>query len=357
MMEEEHADIAPPASSSNLARIAEESPSVRIISYDEQNVKDSTCIEEIEPGHKIWIDVVDPSSEQLHLLATKFSLHENALDFYVNKSKKPQIRTFGDQVCCTMLEIVFADARTLSTRPIYMVAGDKWLITIHSGEIGSLNEIRRLFKQKSKLVISSSINSVFYTIISNIVGTYEQLLTAIELTITSLGEDSLHKPSDMMLDNLDILSKQIIILRRHFWRTRHIVNLLINSGQDHDKGTANILRVAYDEISQLIELVESLRDSINSTRDLYIANVSLQLNDTMRTLTIFSSILLPLTFLAGLYGMNGLDLNNITNVPQGFLVVVGTMAIIGGILFAFFRQKRWILVKSSQLSRDPRNEK
>ena len=77
------------------------------------------------------------------------------------------------------------------------------------------------------------------------------------------------------------------------------------------------LKIVYDDINQLIELVESYQDTVNSTRELYTANVSLQMNDTVRTLTLFSAILLPLTFISSVYGMNGLDLNNILKMPIG----------------------------------------
>ena len=103
--------------------------------------------------------------------------------------------------------------------------------------------------------------------------------------------------------------------------------------------------MAYDNITQLIQLVESYRDTINSTRDLYMANISLQMNDTMRVLAIFSAIVLPLTFISGVYGMNGLDLHNISSVPLGFAIVILTMVIAVGILFLFFKKKQWILTK------------
>ena len=103
------------------------------------------------------------------------------------------------------------------------------------------------------------------------------------------------------------------------------------------------LKIAYDDITQIINLIESYGDTINSTRDLYLANISLQLNDTMRVLTIFSVILLPLTLIAGVYGMNGLDLTKLSEVPSGFVIVMITMIIITTLLLLFFRQKRWIL--------------
>ena len=150
-----------------------------------------------------------------------------------------------------------------------------------------------------------------------------------------------------MLAYLDTLSRQIIVLRRHFWHIRDILNFLIHMEKEQSKKEVEVkyIEMAYDNITQLIQLVESYRDTINSTRDLYMANISLQMNDTMRILAIFSAIVLPLTFISGVYGMNGLDLNNINSLPLGFLIVVLSMIIVVAVLFIFFKKKQWILVK------------
>ena len=107
--------------------------------------------------------------------------------------------------------------------------------------------------------------------------------------------------------------------------------------------------MAYDNITQLVELVESYRDTINSVRDLYIANISLQMNDTMRTLTIFAAVLLPLTLVVGIYGMNGLDLNNLESLPSGFLIVVVSMIIITAAIFYLFIKKKWIKLQGNKV--------
>ena len=107
--------------------------------------------------------------------------------------------------------------------------------------------------------------------------------------------------------------------------------------------------MAYDNIAQLIELVESYGDTINSVRDLYIANISLQMNDTMRTLTIFASVLLPLTLIAGIYGMNGFDLNKLGDLPSGFLVVLIPMIIVTAAIFYLFSRKKWITLSAKKI--------
>jgi hypothetical protein len=150
-----------------------------------------------------------------------------------------------------------------------------------------------------------------------------------------------------MLEYLDSLSRQIIILRRHFWHMRDIINFLTHV--EEDKEDVKYLKIVYDDINQLIEMVESYRDTINSTRELYVANISLQMSDTMKTLTIFSAILLPLTFISSMYGMNGLDLQNFFDFPMGFAIVLGTMGAIAVGLFIFFKKKQWILSGSDPL--------
>lgn len=146
-----------------------------------------------------------------------------------------------------------------------------------------------------------------------------------------------------MLDYLDAVAKQTIVIRRHFWYTRDAINFLTH--MQNQGNEVRYLQIAYDDIGQLIELIESYGDTINSTRDLYIANISLQLNDTMRILTVFSAIILPLSLITGIYGMNGLDLSKLSDIPQGLIIVLVTMVLISILLLVFFKRKQWIFTK------------
>jgi magnesium transporter len=179
---------------------------------------------------------------------------------------------------------------------------------------------------------------------------YEQLLTAIELKILDFEKESLYRPRRRTLENLDTLSRQAIVLRRHFWQARHVMNFLIH--MEEDKEDIKYLQIVYDDINQIIDLVESYQDTINSTRDIYAGSISLQLNDTMRILTIFSSILLPLTFLTSVFGMEGFDLNNIHSIPQGFAIILAAMVVIAAVLFYMFWKRQWIFVKNTIAKND-----
>ena len=312
-----------------------------IISYNEREVRHNGSKDDIKEGYNVWVDLVDPTPQELSSMEQAFYLDKAAVEEYLNKSKRPQVRVLDNHKFVLALDMKFKDATSLITEGVYLFVGRSWLLTIHSNNVDLQTRILTLFEQKNRAVTESSIDALFYNILANLIDSYEQLLTATELSLSEVEQRSLYRPSRKMLEYLDSLSRQMIILRRHFWHIRNIVNFLTHI--EEDKEDVKYIKIVYDDINQLIELVESYGDTINSTRELYVASVSLQLNDTMKTLTIFSATLLPLTFVTSVYGMNGIDLRNIFDFPLGLTIVLATMAAVTGGLFMYFKKKQWIL--------------
>ena len=317
------------------------------IAYNNNEVKQSGTKEDITKGYKLWLDVIDPTSSEIQDIQQIYGLDKNTLEIFMNKSKKPQIRMSNAQIFTLILDIKYKDLRTLATEALYIFKGKDWLITIHSSKVDLIPNVNALFEQKNVRIMEATIDALYYSIMTEVIGKYEQLLTSIEMTVTNFEQKSLYKPSRKMLDYLDTLSRQIIILRRHFWHTRDIINYLKHMEKDTEE--IMYIEIAYDNITQLIELVESYRDTLNSTRDLYIANVSLQMNDTLRLLTLFSAILLPLSFIVGLFGMNGIDLNDLSHISVSVITVAIVMGAIVLVMFLYFKKKEWILHKEQNI--------
>jgi magnesium transporter len=301
--------------------------------------------EDTKNGFKLWVDIINPTSSEISEITKSFELDKSAVEALEHKSKKPQVRVLDNHKFTIILDIKYKTFENLVTEGIYLFHGPDWLITVHSDKVDLLTNVRLLFEQKNKKVMEVTIDALYYNILTEITSRYEQLLTSVELTISDFGQKSLQKRATRtILEQLDTLTRQIILLRRHFWQARDIMNFLTHTEKDRDE--IKYLRIAYDDTYQLIDLVESFRDTINSTRDLYIANLSMQMNDTMRTLTIFTTILLPLTLITGIYGMNGLDLTDLGNIPIGFTIVVITMIVVAVFLFWFFKQKQLIMLNN-----------
>ncbi len=184
---------------------------------------------------------------------------------------------------------------TLQVEAIYFFLGRNWLITIHSSEVNLEELVERLFKIKDETIKQTNIDALYYNILAEIVTKYEQLLTGLELSVNEYQRRSFIRPLPEIFESIDILSRQAITLRRQFWHARKIINFILHT--EKDKEDVKYIEMVYDDISQLIDFVESYEGTINSIRELYVAKVSLQINDTMRVLTIFTAILLPLTLL------------------------------------------------------------
>lgn len=319
-----------------------------ISTYSKSGIRQKNQISEIDlqDKYQIWIDLEDPTSEELSQIQEIFLIDANILNQYVTGLKKPGIRVLQNYTFTLLLSIRFKTLQIIETEAVYILIGKNWLITIHSSKI-KLKQIIRKILENDKEVIESSIDILYYNILTKIVDEYEQALTAIEIAMTDLEEKSLYRPSKQILVHLEGLSRQLIILRRYFWKLREIFNFLLYSEKEKEKQIqTKYLKIIYDNANDLLNLIESHKDTINSIRELYIAYVSLQMNDTVKTLTIFSVILLPLTFITGFYGMNGIDLINFYSVPSGLFLVLITMGIILVILIIFFRKKQWIAQKN-----------
>jgi magnesium transporter len=311
-------------------------------------------IEDIKEGYNVWVDVIDPDEKELDRLAEKFNLNNEAIKTCINKSKRPEIRQFDKHTFTVVVDMKNKDPETLLIEAVYFFLGKNWLVTIHSPEVNVKQIVERLFNIQNETIKNTRIDALYYNILAGIVTRYEQLLTALELSVNEYQRRSFVRPLPAIFESIDILSRQAIMLRRQFWHVRNIINFLLHT--EKDKDDVKYVEMVHDDITQLIDFVESYESTINSIRELYVAKVSLQINETMRILTIFTVVLLPLALIAGIYGMNGIDLKNITEIPLGFVVVLATMAVTVIAFVLFFIRKRWIVIRRIDSDVEPNSK-
>jgi magnesium transporter len=299
-------------------------------------------------GYNIWIDLATSvadihSLSDLEDIKQYFCLDDDAIKAVENGSKKPHARILKDHIFTIFLDLTYQNIRQLDTEAIYFFLGRGWLITIHNKEVNLVDVGKNAFLKRNRRILESSIDALFYSLLSALVEKYEQLLTAVELKVLEFEKQSQYRPTKKTLKMLDALSKQAIILRRHFWHARNTISFLTYAEQD--KEDVKYLRMVHDDVTQLIDMIESYRDTMNSTREVFAGSISLRMSDTMRILTVFSVVLLPLSFVTGIFSMSGFDLENISYIPGGFSVVAGVLAAIAGISLFIFWKRGWIFVR------------
>ncbi|MGN6614089.1 MAG: magnesium transporter CorA family protein [Candidatus Nitrosocosmicus sp.] len=317
-----------------------------IIHYNENDVVEEKGSKEyIIKGYNLWIDVIDPTSFEIFDLQKTFNLDHKAVEKIEQHTKKPQAMIFKNHRFTVFLSLKFNTINHLEKNPIYFLAGDGWLITIHSEQVDLLTKGRIMFSQGKK-ILESSIDALYYSLLSSMVESYEQILTAIEIKVIEIEETAQHRPSKHVLEYIDLLSRQIIVLRRHFWQARHVINY--HTYLEEDTDDIKYLKIVYDDINQLIEMVQSYQDTINSTRETFASSISLQTNDVMKILTIFSTIVLPLSLLISIFSLQGFDLNNLAVIPKYFYILIIIMVIITGLSLFVFWKKGWIFSRETR---------
>ena len=317
-----------------------------IICYNENEVIEGKgSKEDIKNGYNLWIDIVNPTSSEIYSLKQIFNLDQKAVSKIEQKTKKPQVIVFNNHKFTVFLFLKFNTVKNLESYYIYFLSGNGWLITIHPEEVDLLTKGRIMFSE-GKRMLESSIDALYYSFLSSMVETYEQILTAIELEVVEVEKKAQHSPTRNVLEYFDLLSRQIIILRRHFWHARHIINY--HTHMEEDKEDIKYLKIVYDDINQLIEMVQSYQDTITSTRETFSNSISLQTNEVMKVLTIFSTITLPLSLLISIFSLQGFDLNNLPTIPKYFYVLTIMMLGITTVSLYIFWKKGWIFSKDAK---------
>src|SRR5215212_10024653 len=206
-----------------------------VICYNENKVIEGKgSKEDIKNGYNLWIDIVNPTSSEISILEKSFNLDHKAIEkIDKQKTKKPQAMIFKNHKFAVFLSLKFNTINTLETNAIYFLSGDGWLITIHSEEVDLLTKGHIMFSE-GKRILESSIDALYYSFLSSMVETYEQILTAIELEVIEVEKQAQQNPSKKVLERMELLSRQIIILRRHFWHARHVINYHTYMEEDKD---------------------------------------------------------------------------------------------------------------------------
>ena len=144
-----------------------------IISYNEMEVRKGGSKDDIRQGYNIWVDLTDPTTPELLNVQQSFHLDGKALEENANKSKRPHVRVLDNHSFTLVLDMKYGDARTLVTEGVYLFLGRGWLVTIHSSEVDLRAIVNRILEEKNRPILESSVDALYYNILSSIVDKYE----------------------------------------------------------------------------------------------------------------------------------------------------------------------------------------
>ena len=324
-------------------------PVVQVFSYDENTVQqhDPSGVDDVRrlrrTGRRLWIDVQGLGDEQLlRGLADVFSIHLLALEDVVHTRSRPKTEPYDQNLLVVTRMLGGGNAEQLDIEQVSLLIGKDYVLTFQEQYGDVLDPVRKRLRVHNSRIRTLSADYLGYAILDTIIDAYYPVVESMADRIEALEERVLAEASPQTLRELNTLKVQLLTLRRAVAPQREAVNALIRDDNELVSQTVRMyLRDTYDHILQTSEAVETARELVNGLMNTYLSVVSNRMNEVMKVLTIMASIFIPLTFMAGIYGMNFEHMPEL-HVKWAYPLLLAAMGLTAIGMVAHFWRKGWI---------------
>ncbi len=312
-------------------------------------------IEEVEPsvleppgldpnGPVLWVQVVGlQDTSLLKALAATFGIHRLTLEDIVHTHQRPKVEFFEHYHFVTLRYPDGAD--TLALKQLSLVVGDGFMISFEEGPSTQLEPVIQRIRERAGIIHSQAVDYLAYACIDCAIDHFFPVVQSYSGRLEETERVVLTSASKQALQDLYLMKAELTECRRSVAPLRDLISTLLRN--DHARfstETRVYLRDCSDHVGQLMELIDSDRDEAAGLMDLYVSNTGNRMNEVMKLLTIISTIFIPLSFVAGLYGMNFDTRVSSLNMPElgwrwGYPAVLALMAALAGVMLLYFRRK------------------
>lgn len=338
------------SSENHVISFKENNTKVRIMDYDEKNFKESEAetINECFPLKNTptvsWIDVSNINqTEIIKQMDECFDLHPLIIEDIKNLDQRPKIEDFGKYIYIIFKILNHNKKGELEIEQISAILGKNFVITFQAGKEGDVFEqVREKIRKKKGKIRRMKADYLTYRLIDSVINNYFKVLENLKGKIEILEEELVSNPNQETIKSIYKLKKEIIIIRNSVWPLREVVNNLEREESYLIKKETKVyLRDLYHSITQLIDNVELTRENLSGMLDIYLSSVSNKTNEVMKVLTIIATIFMPLTFFAGIYGMNFKFFPEIS-WHYGYLFFWVIVIITAMFMLVYFKKRKWI---------------
>ncbi len=310
--------------------------------FETTNIQDAFKYE--DSPHIQWINVNGLSNtEDIINLGNHFELHPLIQEDIVTTNQRPKIDEYDDYLFIVFKMLHYSDSEQLINEHVSMVMGKDYVLTLQEAEGDVFGDLRDRLEHGKGRIRGASADYLMFAILDAVVDNYftviEFLSNKVEILEDKLFDDS---ENDNITQEIQDLKKEILKIRRAVLPLREVINRLekIETPLIEER-TNKYISDLYDHIIQVNESVEIYRDMIWGLMDMYMTTISNKMNEVMKVLTIMASIFIPLTFMAGIYGMN------FENIPElhfkyGYFYLLGAMVLVFIGMLWYFKRKKWL---------------
>ncbi len=310
------------------------------------NFKEINIQEEIKnEKNLLWIDLIDPTDEEIDILSEDFKFHELAIEDCIFPQSQPKVDDFGTHIFIVLQGVKKEKENgdeELKTVDLDIFFGKNFVVTIQEEPIKSITNLSVRCRQNPMFLEKGS-DFLLHAIIDGLVDSYLPLLDEIDDKIEEIEDKVLTNPTQAVVNEIFSLKKKILAIRKITGPQRAVIGLLSRRDIPFIKaGTLIYYRDIYDHLVRIGDTIDMYRDLTTDVLGVYFSGSSSRLTEAMKVLTLIATIMMPLTLITSYYGMNihlpEFGWTGIRSVPFVWTLLSGT--ILG--LLLFFRHKKWI---------------
>jgi len=340
----------PPGTPVHIGKRKRESLQVAVLDYDENGYQERAvagleqCVAVTGAPGVTWISVAGVHDvEALQHIADCFHLHPLVLEDIANTDQRPKLEDYDDYLFI-VAKAFDGDtgADEVNAEQVSIILGRNFVISFEEQESALFRPISERIRSGRGQVRRLGADYLAYSLIDAIVDKYFVVLEALGERIEVLEEELVTNPTAATLRVMHQLKREMILLRKAVWPMREVILTLSRAESPLVKQTTGVyLRDVSDHAIEVIDTMETYRDMVSGMLDIYLSSISNRMNEIMKMLTIIATIFIPLTFLAGVYGMNFKYMPELSS-RWGYPTLWGVMLLAAGGMLLYFRKRKWL---------------
>ena len=328
-------------------------PVISVLVYGDEGIRQ---FDDLRPARDAegttWVHAPEVTDDELDQIARTFDIHPLTVEDLRN-DVRAKTEVFPDYTFVLLKTITLARGETtfaeeLVTTPVGLFVGRDWVVSVSPGAASEIDRVRHAVEREDERLLQRGADFTAYRVIEVVVDEYFEVLDRVEDSIEEIEEEVIESPDRETLERINTVRRDLLSFRKQVWPAREAVGVLARGDTAQiDEETEKYYRDVYDHLVQLADLTETYRDLVSGARDIYLNALSQSTNEVMKVLTVVATIFIPLTFVAGIYGMNFDPAASPYNMPElgwtyGYPAVMIGMAVIAVLMLAYFRRRGYI---------------
>ena len=298
-----------------------------------------------QPSRVIWVDLHAPTPEEATVLLREFRFHPVAVEDALEDNVHPKVDDYGDYLYVVLhgvLDDKLSDEGSVDMHEVDFFLGKNFVVTHHEQHSRSIEKVWERVRRQPEFFVGGP-DFMFHAVVEQMIDRYMPVIEAFDERIDEL-EDKVFQgeAGPKVLEQIFGFKRTSLKLRRTVHPQREVIrNLSVGQYPLISREAQILLRDVYDHLFTVAELIESYRDLLSGALDAHLSVTSNKMNEVMKTLTIITTVLMPIAVLSGIYGMN-FDYMPFTGHWWGFFLVSAVMLSLGGSMVAFVIKRRWL---------------